>query len=175
MRPIRIGDVDTREHGTPAWVNIGLKVGLYAGLGIGAYYGGKAILQHFGLLGTTDPQIAANAASTQQTITTLQNQGQSSTLTQAQATGIANTIFNAGTQSTPDSFTIRENLIQANTLLDLMNIKQAFGTRQADCTFLSFGCTSFDLDSFVSEKLNVDDRNIANQYFSDQGINYSIQ
>lgn len=152
---------------------------LPAALVVGGYF----VLKQFGLFGggaaaaNANSITSAGAAGTAAAIAADKSAGGIATITAAQAAGIANSIFNAG----EDQDTIVRQVIQANTLQDLLLIIQAFGTKQAGgamCSifggFLSATCGTYDLPSWVRAQLDGAHLATLNGYLSDQGINYNF-
>jgi len=145
--------------------------------------GGYFVLKQFGLFGggaaaaNANSVTSAGAAGTAAAIQADKNSGGFATINQAQAAGLANSIFNAG----DDQDAIVHEIIQANTLQDLLLIIQAFGTKQAGgamCSlfggFLSATCGTYDLPSWVRAQLDGTHMATLNGYLSDQGINYQF-
>jgi hypothetical protein len=147
--------------------------------------GGYFILKQFGLLGGSGGAAGANqqsvtdsaAAGVNNAILQDKNQGGFATINTAQAAGIANVIFN----SEGDQDTIVRQLIQANTLQDILLIIKSFGTKQAGGAMCSlFGgvltsvCGVYDLPSWVRAELDGTHLATVNGYLSDQGINYQF-
>lgn len=145
--------------------------------------GGYFILKQFGLFG------GGAAAANQQGVASTSSAGAAAainadkaaggfaTINQAQAAGIANNVFN----SIDNQDNIVRQLIQVNTLQDLLLVIQAFGTKQAGgamCNifggFLSATCGTYDLPSWVNANLDASHLSTLNGYLSDQGINYSF-
>jgi hypothetical protein len=159
---------------------------------VGIVVGGYLILKNLGLLGGGSSAQDANAsaiaktsaASVQNSLNAAAAAGDPVTLSSAQAAGIATSIFNAGTLSPVDQDTIQNGLIQANSLTDLLMIKQAFGTKQASAADsnmvtnffnnLTGTYTTYDLDSFVRATLDVNHLATVNGYLSSQNINYQF-
>jgi hypothetical protein len=148
--------------------------------------GGYFLLKNFGLFGGA---AAANAAS----VTSSAASGATAALAQAKAAGdvatinssqaatIANNIYNAGVADPVDQDTIQNQIIQANTLTDLLLIIQAFGTKQAGGTmcslfggFLSATCGTYDLASWLRANLDTTHLQSIDTYLSNQGINYQF-
>jgi len=106
-----------------------------------------------------------------------QNAGDFATISDANAAGYAATIYSAGVASPVDQYTVRNSLIQANTLTDILKIAKAFGTKQAGdsfsmCSMFGINCQAYNLQSFVRAVLSPSELAIVNNYFSNQGINY---
>lgn len=150
---------------------------------VGIVVGGYLILKQFGLFGggaaaanakgITD-SAAAGAASA---IANDKAAGGFATITTSEAAGIANQIYNAGISEDQD--TIVRQLIQANTLQDLLLIIQNFGTKQAGglmCSLFGFSssCNTYDLPSWVRATLDAQHLATLNGYLYDQNINYSF-
>jgi hypothetical protein len=156
---------------------------LPVGLVIGAYF----LLKNFGLFG--GGAAAQNASGIQTTtaagVTAALQQakaaGDVATLNASQASAIATNIYNAGVSDPVDQDTIQNQIIQANSLTDLLNIIQAFGTKQAGGTmcslfggFLSATCGTYDLPGWVRASCDATHLSSINTYFSNQGINYTF-
>jgi hypothetical protein len=148
--------------------------------------GGYFILKQFGLFGggaaaaNQSNVTSAAAAGTAAAINADKAAGGFATINAAQAAGIANQIFNAGTDPV-DQDTIVRGVIQANTMQDLLLIIQAFGTKQAGgamCSifggFLSATCGTYDLPSWLRANLDAAHLQSINGYLADQGINYQF-
>lgn len=149
--------------------------------------GGYFVLKQFGLFG--GGAAAANQKSIEDTTTAgvndALNQARASgdfpTITQSEAAGIANSIYNAGVSDPVDQDAIQRGIIQANTLTDLLLIIQAFGTKQAGglmCSIfggmLSATCGTYDLQSWVRANLDPQHIQTVNGYLSAQGLNYQF-
>lgn len=149
--------------------------------------GGYFVLKQFGLFGGGAAAANANeidattAAGVNAALLQAQAAGDFSTISAAQAAGLANSIYNAGVSDPVDQDTIQHNLIEANTTTDLLMIIKAFGTKQAGglaCSifggFLSATCGTYDLQSWV--RANLDGYHISNvnTYLTDQRINYQF-
>jgi hypothetical protein len=155
-------------------------------LPLGIVIAGYFILSKFGLFGNSAAD--QNTASINDTtlkgaddsLAQAQAAGDPVTLTSAEAATIASTIFNAGADPV-DQGTIQNQIIQANTLSDLLLIIKAFGTKQAGGTacslfgnFLSATCTTYTLPSFLRATLDAQHLQTVNGYFSSMGINYQF-
>ena len=148
--------------------------------------GGYLLLKNFGIFNNNTS--AANAktdASVKQSTAAALNQaaaqGDFATLTDAQCQGIATDIYTQGIATTVNQDQIEHDLIQANTLTDLLKIKQYFGTNPVNtgswynwCALFRVNCTAVDLDTFVKAVLDSDHLNSVNSYLSAQGINYQF-
>jgi hypothetical protein len=211
LTPVALADGDatsviknTTLSGVPWWVWVGAAGGLIyvaskpdrkrvSGAGsdyskyiipVAVVVGGYFLLKNFGLFGGTsaaDQNAAGITAASQQgvadAISTDQASGGIATINQAQAAGIANTIFN----SMSDQDAIVRQLIQVNTLQDLLLTIQAFGTKQAGgaaCSLfggiMSSVCGTYDLPSFVRATLDNSHLATVNNYLSAQNINYQF-
>jgi hypothetical protein len=156
-------------------------------LPVAVVVGGYFILKQFGLFGGGAAAANANsitstsAAGTAAAIAADNAAGGFATINQAQAAAIANSIFNAGVASPVDQDGIVQQIIQANTLQDLLLVVQSFGTKQAGgamCSlfggFLSATCGTYDLPSWVRASLDTAHIATVNGYLSNQGINYQF-
>lgn len=148
--------------------------------------GGYFILKQFGLFG--GGAAAANQASITESATTGVNQalqnaqasGDFPTINTSEAASIANNIYNAGLDPV-DQDTIVRQVIQANTLTDLLMIIKAFGTKQAGglaCSIfggmLSATCGTYDLAGWLRSTLDAAHMQTVNVFLSNQGINYQF-
>lgn len=155
-------------------------------LPVGILVAGYFLLKNFGLFGGAAAANAssitqASAAGTTAAIAADNAAGGFATINQAQAAGIANNIYNSGVASPVDQDGIVQNIIEANTLQDLLLIIQAFGTKQAGgamCSlfggFLSATCGTYDLPSWIRADLDAAHIATINTYLSNQGINYQF-
>jgi hypothetical protein len=117
--------------------------------------------------GVDNSLAAAQAAGTVQTIS------------DSQAAGIADAIWQAGLQHDP--YTVKRQIIQANTLTDLLKIIKAFGVKKADvsswspCGALGIFCQSYNLSAWLRLPF-MDSNTLAdiNNYLSATGINYQF-
>jgi hypothetical protein len=149
--------------------------------------GGYFLLKNLGLFG--GGAAAANAASitsstsagVTQSLANAKAAGDFATITNSAAASIANNIYTAGVADPVDMDTIQNQVIQANTLTDLLMIIQAFGTKQAGggmCSmfggFLSAVCGTYDLASWLRANLDTSHLQSINSYLSNQGINYQF-
>lgn len=156
-------------------------------LPVAAVIGGYFLLKNFGLFG--GGAAAQNASSIQSStaagVTNALQQakaaGDVATLNASQAAAIANNIYNAGVADPADQDTIQNQIIQANSITDLLNIIQAFGTKQAGgamCSifggFLSATCGTYDLPGWIRANLDASHLSSVNTFFSNQGINYTF-
>ena len=152
---------------------------------VGVVVAGYFILKNLGLFpGNAGAANAAgvstaSAAGVANSLAAAKAAGDIATLSAAQAAGIANNIYTAGVADPVDQDTIQSQLIQANTLTDLLNIIQAFGTKQAGgamCSifggFLSNTCGTYDLPSWVRANLDASHLASVNSYF--QFLNYQF-
>jgi hypothetical protein len=156
---------------------------LPVGLAVAGYF----ILKNLGLFGgnagaanaasvTTSAASGATAALAQATAA-----GQIATINASEAAAIANNIYTAGVASPVDVATIQNQIIQVNTLPDLLMVIQAFGTKQAGgamCSlfggFLSNTCGTYDLPSWIKASVDAGTLITINGYFNAQGINYQF-
>jgi hypothetical protein len=150
---------------------------------VGLVVAGFLVLKSFNLFG--DSAASANDASitdaaaqgVSDAIAKDQAAGGRTFLNSAQAAGIANTVFN----SMDDQDTIVRQLIQVDTLGDLLQVIQSFGTKKAGgiaCGLfggiLSAVCGTYDLPSFVRATLDPAHLATLNGYLSSQRINYQF-
>lgn len=152
-------------------------------LPVGAVVAGYLILKHFDLFGSSantqnnDLNSSTTAAGVDQSLKNAAAAGDFATLTDAQAAGIANAVFQAGIDQDP--YTAKVQLIQANTLTDLLKIIKAFGTRNAAessfsmCSMFGLGCQNYNLSAWLHLPF-MDSGTLSqiNNYLSAQGINY---
>jgi hypothetical protein len=153
-------------------------------LPVGLVVGGYFVLKNLGLFGGAG---AANTKSVQTSdssgvdaaIAAEKAAGGFTTYSPANYSGLANDIFTKGLIDPIDQDGIQSDIIQANTLLDLLMIKKSFGVRQANtgswlswCAAAGINCAALDFDSFVKQALNSAHINTVNNYLSDQNINY---
>ena len=156
-------------------------------LPVAVVIGGYFLLKNFGLFGggagaqNAAGITTASAAGVAQSLAADKAAGGRATISSAQAAGAANNIYTAGVQDPVDQDTVVSQIIQANTLQDLLLIIQAFGTKQAGGTmcsifggFLSSVCGTYDLPSWVRTNLDADHMAQLNGYLSDQNINYQF-
>lgn len=152
-------------------------------LPVGLIVGGYLVLKHFDLFGDSantannNANDAATAAGVQSSINAAKAAGDIQTISDSQAAGIANAIFTAGINDDP--YTAKQQIIQVNTLTDLLKVIQAFGTKNAatdtfsSCYLLGLGCQNFNLSAWFHLPF-MDSGTLAeiNQYLSGVGINY---
>lgn len=152
-------------------------------LPVGIIVGGYFLLKHFDLFGDSANTANNNgidqstAAGVDASITAAAAAGDFATITDAAAAGIANAVFSAGLQD--DAYTAKLQLIQVNTLTDLLKVIKAFGTKQAAtdsfsaCSLLGLGCQAYNLQAWLHLPF-MDSATLAqiNNYLSAQGINY---
>jgi len=149
--------------------------------------GGYFVLNKLGLFnktGTTsnNQQTATStAAGLQASLNTAKAQGDIQTIPDANLSSLANDIATKGLLSTPDQDGIQNDLIQVNTLTDLLKLKQYFGTRAANtggpvsmCALFNINCDNLELDTFVKQTLDASHLNTVNGYLSAQNINYQF-
>jgi hypothetical protein len=154
---------------------------------VAAVIGGYFLLKNFGLFGggaASQNQAGITTAAAAGVTTALQQakaSGDIATLNPSQAAALANNIYNAGVADPVDQDTIQNSIIQANTLTDLLNIIQAFGTKQAGgamCSifggFLSATCGTYDLAGWITANLDATHIATVNGYFQGQNINYKF-
>jgi hypothetical protein len=127
-----------------------------------------------------------NASGVQASIDANAKNGGTTTITDAQAAGLANTIASIGLNgsiplSQSDQDSVKWSIIQANTLGDLLLIIKNFGTRKFNtggdwtaCSWFALGCPSLDLPTFVKTYLNGSTIADINIYLADQSINYQF-
>ncbi len=158
------------------------------GIAAGAYFLIlRPILVKLGILspGSTDQNAAAgqSTSATATTISQLQAQGGPqaiATYSAANYSGWADDVYKQGTASTVNEDTIKWDVIQVNTLMDLLLLRQAFGNRPAGGSFLStcqllgINCPLYSLDTFLSAVLSQSTINSINGYLSSGGINYQF-
>lgn len=164
-------------------------------LPVGIIAVGALILYKFGsgLFGSgTGTGTNNNAVDTSSTssITTSQQQaaaaGIPQTLTDAQCSAIANTVFTLGIAGSPTlgddaAYQVQWQLMQVNTITDLLKVFQYFGTRKVNngsfislCALLNISCDNVDMQSFVNAVLPQYYRSQVNSYYSAQNINYQF-
>jgi hypothetical protein len=151
----------------------------------GVVVGGYFLLKKFNLFGDSgttinnDQTAAQTTAAVDKSLADAKKAGDFATLTDSQAAGIANAIYTAGIND--DAYTARQQIIQVNTLTDLLKVIKAFGTKQAaeskwsTCYTLGFGCNAYNLAGFLHLPfMDQQNLNIINNYLSAQGINYNF-
>lgn len=156
---------------------------------VGVVVGGYVLLKNTNLFGGVKTGITANndasAAATNDALTksiaAAAASGDIQTITTAQAATLANDIAVKGLLSAPDQDGIQRDIIQANTLTDLLQIMKAFGTREANtgswysvCAFTGLNCTSLDMATFVRMTLDQSHLAAVNQYLTAQQINFQF-
>jgi hypothetical protein len=153
----------------------------------GIVVAGYLILKNLNLFGGS-PAAANSAGITSSTasgvassLATAKASGDFATISASQAAGIANNIYTAGVADPVDMDAIQNQVIQANTLTDLLLIIQAFGTKQAGgaaCSifggFVSAVCGTYDLASWIRANLDPSHIQTINTYLSGQNINYQF-
>jgi hypothetical protein len=154
---------------------------------VGLVVAGYFVLKNLGLLpgnaGAANAASVTSAASAGVTASLAQAKasGDIATLSASQAAAIANNVYTAGVADPTDMDTIQNQIIQCNSLTDLLNVIQAFGTKQAGgamCSlfggFLSNTCGTYDLPGWV--RASVDQAHLLNinSYLTNQGINYQF-
>jgi hypothetical protein len=151
------------------------------GLVILAYF----VLKNFNLFGPSAQSSnqssidTSTAAGAEASLVAAQAAGDIATLTASQAAGLADAIFQAGLAH--DAFTVKRQIIQCNTLTDLLLVIQAFGTKKADisswspCSTLGIFCQDYNLNAWLHTPF-MDSGTLAdiNTYLSNQGINYQF-
>lgn len=170
-----IGKIDWQSLIVPAAVVVGgylllKKTGLFSGPLTGT--------------GVNNSQAAAStAAANQASLNNATNQGIPQTITTSQAASLANDIFTQGILSSPNLTQVKYDIIQANTLTDLLQIISQFGTRQINtgnaftlCALANINCQAVDMATFVRMVFQNDQSELQqiNQYLSAQGINYQF-
>lgn len=144
----------------------------------------------FGSGSGTGGNNAATTATTQAGITAAQTaetaNGGFTTITTAQAANAANTIFSLGTSGgSPVTSNAQDQIvwqiIEVNTLSDLLLIMQYFGTRAVNtggflslCALANISCSQVSMQSFIHAVLDTAHIATINGYLSDQGINYQF-
>lgn len=143
------------------------------------------VLKNFDLFGPSAASTNATgidtstSAGVDNSLAAAQAAGDFATLSQSEAAGIADAIFQAGLQH--DAYTVKRQLINVNTLTDLLNVIKAFGTKKADvssfspCATLGIFCQSYNLNAWLHLPF-MDSSSLAdiNNYLSAQGINYQF-
>jgi hypothetical protein len=156
-------------------------------LPIGIVIAGYFILSKLGLFGQTagdqnsDSITQSTLQATSDSLAAAAAAGDIATLSTSDAATIANSIYNAGVSDPVDQNSIQRLIIQANTLTDLLNIIQQFGTKKAGGTacslfgnLLSSTCTTYSLPSFLRATLDSQHLGAVNGYFSSMNINYQF-
>lgn len=153
--------------------------------------GGYLLLKKTGLFsgpltgtGQNNSQAAAStAAANQASLNSATNQGIPQTITTSQAASLANDIFTQGILSTPNLMQVKYDIIQANTLTDLLQIIAQFGTREVNtgnaftlCALANINCSAVDMATFVRLIFQNDQTELKqiNDYLGAQGINYQF-
>ncbi len=158
-----------------------------AGVVIGGYFLLKntnlfnALTPTTGVTANNQATAATTAAALQQSLTAAKNSGDLQTLTTAQCASLANDIATQGNLSTPNMDQIEQDVIQVNTLTDLLQLLSAFGTRETNtggdfslCSWVALGCTAVDMPTFLRLKLDQTHLAAINNYLSAQNINYQF-
>jgi hypothetical protein len=153
----------------------------------GILIGGYIILNKLGLFSGSSANAnsssitASTTASVANSLAAAKASGDVQTLTQAQASGLATNIYNAGVADPVDMDMIQNSIISANSLTDLLLIIQAFGTKAAGGALCSlFGgvasseCSTYDLSGWVNATCDQSHINSINNYLANQGINYQF-
>jgi hypothetical protein len=174
-------------HGPADYI---VPLGIVALLGYGAYklFSGGLLSNLLGSKSndTNNQAVAAsNAQAVQNTLNQLKAAGDPSTINSAQAAAIANTVYTLGAKgngyaSSADQDTIVYDIINASSLTDLLNIIQAFGTKQVStgfwstCSLLGFNCNAVGMPEFLH--LCLDESHLAslNSFLSAQNISYQF-
>lgn len=124
------------------------------------------------------------AASIQDSLNTDKASGGFQTITNAQASSIANAVFSLGLSQSPplDENTQSQivwQIIQVNTLTDLLTVMSYFQTRSVNtgsflslCALANISCTKIEMGSFLQAVLDLSHRSQINGFLSDQNINY---
>jgi len=154
--------------------------------------GGYLVYKKFFAGGSISPQTSQNNQTIQDnqnsvasTISQLQNSGSNQTISDAQAAGIADSIWSIGSGSsltTAQQDQIRYLVMQANTTLDLLAIIKAFGVKKINtntfflnlCYLFGINCQSIDLPGYLKIALSSDEISELNQYLIAQNINYQF-
>jgi hypothetical protein len=107
------------------------------------------------------------------------SKGDFQTLTDAQISSLANDIWTNGISSSVNQDQIVTDVIQANTLTDLLKIMQSFMTKPVNtgswyswCALFRVNCDVVDMGTFVRAVLDSSHLNTINDYLSAQNINY---
>jgi hypothetical protein len=156
-------------------------------LPVAVVVGGYFILKQFGVFGggasaANQKSITDTAsAGVNNSIAQAKAAGDFATLSDSEAAGLANQIYNAGVSDPVDQDTIQNSVIQANTLTDLLMIMKAFGTKQAGgfaCSLfggmLSSTCGTYDMNSWITANLDQAHISTINTFLNNQGINYQF-
>jgi hypothetical protein len=158
-------------------------------LPVGIVVGGYLLLKNTNLFSGVKTGVTANneatTVATQASLTTsiasAAASGDLQTLTNAQLASLANDIATQGLLSTPNQDQIEHDIIQVNTLTDLLQMMYQFGTRQGNtgswfstCGLLGLNCQALDMPTFV--RLAVDSSHLSaiNNYLTAQNINYQF-
>lgn len=154
---------------------------------VGVVVGGYLVLSNLNLFGNSptaknNDQVASGSASS--IATAIQNEianGGFATYSPANYQSWANDIYTQLQTGTPDETQVIRDVTQANTLLDWLYIKQAFGTKSFNtgnwlslCAFAKMNCTTLDLDSAMKASMSQSSIDQINNYFSSQNINYHV-
>jgi hypothetical protein len=120
-------------------------------------------------------------AAASSTLATLQSQGQTPDLSQAQASSIATVVYNEGLDGSDSAMNqIESSIIQCFNDADYYLVMQMFGTKQAatsvwsTCALLGFNCQAMDLTSWLKAVLDSDHREAVNEYFAASGMTVRI-
>jgi hypothetical protein len=156
---------------------------LLGALGIGAYFLWSKLFPGGSGAAQNEANNAAITASTQgalqSDIATLQSQGATQTISNAEASGIASQLYDLGISGNPvpqaNQDKMQNLIIQVNSQLDYDTIAQYFGTKNANTGFSFsnlFGSnnTSYDLAAWLGATLDAAHLATVDQFFSAQGI-----
>jgi hypothetical protein len=157
-------------------------------LPVGLVVAGYIILNKMGLLGggangsNNSTTAANNAAATKADLAAATSAGgfQSSSNSDTVLSGYATAIYQEGIQNPVDQDAIVYNVINVNTLVDLLRLIQLFATKQVaqsawdTCSLLGFNCTALDLGGFLNAVLDAGHLATINNYLTNQGINFQF-
>jgi hypothetical protein len=160
--------------------------------------GGYFILKHFGLFGNTATNANnksitnTGAAAATSSIASLLQQGQTPNYLPSDYAAWASAIYSAGTTGTDlntglsapsqaQQDTIVNAVINADNLLDLLYLIQAFGSKEVNtqgafsqCSWGFGNCTDVDLPGFITLALDASHKNTINGYLAATNINYQF-
>jgi hypothetical protein len=158
-------------------------------LPVGLVVGGYLLLKNTSLFSSVKTGVTANNEATtaatraalSSSIASAAAAGDLQTITTAELTSLANDIFTQGIASTPNQDQIERDIIQVNTLTDLLQMMSAFGTREANtgsvfsiCAMTGFNCAALDMATFVRAALDQTHLQAVNSYLQAQNINYQF-
>lgn len=154
-----------------------IPLGVLALLGYGLYKLGV-----FGNSGGGAGNPDATASAGAQSLTALAAQGQKPSLTTSQLEQMANSIYEFLLESPPDQDSVVEQVEFVNNTADVVSLVNQFGNRKAqslssvvsDCYIIGLNCPQYTMGGLMHAVMDDDHIAEINQFFVDNGINYSI-